>query len=266
MKKFRLLAAVLVGAVAFNACKDDNNATPQAFVMQVNEPVGAYAEAEVNSLVPVNITATSSKGIIAFDATVAYEDSTYDFFSMEVDTITDFDYTDTLLVPNTKGNVVYAFTAMDSDSATVTKKVTVKIINQFSTGNGQVWNIQGTNTSAWDFVGDSAVATIGDSLVKDIVDNSSSSTAVIYDATWVSGNGTTFVIDNNLSFDANLTQIAAAYEAGTEVENTGTLAAGNMVICKNSRFPKGYVLVEVTNVDDTTILNDDDSISFRYKK
>lgn len=266
MKKLGLFALAAAGMLAFTACEDDN-AKPQAFLMQVNQPSGAFASLEVNSLLPIEIAATSNKGIVGFSGSVTFDDSTYTLFENTVDTTTDFLFVDTVLIPSAQTNIVYKYTAMDVDSATVSRSITVSLTNRFGeTQNGQVWNIQGPNTGAWDLVGDSAVSASADSTIKDIIDDTQAGLGVTYDATWVSGNGTTFVLDNNLTFASNLTEIIAAYEAGTELENTGTLATGDIVICKNARFPKGYVLIEVTNVEDTSILDNLDNIEFIYKK
>jgi hypothetical protein len=266
MKKLKLWALALAGIFTMNSCKDDDNVKPTAFLMQINEPSGAFARLEANTALPIEITATSNKGIIAFSATATYDDSTFAMFTNVVDTVVDFIYVDTLIIPNTTSDVIYAFTAMDSDSAKVTRSITVDVINNFTTKEGQLWNAQGANNSAYNFLADSSAATSGDSTMMDIVDNTAAGVGAVYDATWTSANGTTFVIDNNLTFAANISQITAAYDAGTEVETTGTLTAGTIVICKNARFPQGYVLVEVTNVEDTSVLDALDNISFNYKK
>ena len=267
MKKFKFWALAIAGVVALNACKDDDNVVPQAFVMQLNQPAGGNTSLAANAEMPVSISMMSNNGLINLSATATYDDSTFTLFSTVLDTLLEFDYVDTLVIPFTSDDVVYEFIAMDADSATVSRTINVNVIAEFGDAqDGQVWNIQGPNTGAWDFMGDSAVAAAGDSLVKDIIDNTTGGLGVTYDAEWVSGNGTTFVIDNNLTFAANLGQIVAAYEAGTELENTGTLEAGDIVVCKNARFPQGYVLVEVTNVDDTSIINNLDNVTFMYKK
>lgn len=267
MKKFKFWALAFAGIAALNACKDDNDVVPQAFVMQLNTPAGGNISLASNDELAVEIAMLSNKGIVNFSATSTFEDSTYALFSNDLDTLMEFTYVDTLIIPSTTGRVVYTFTAMDADSATVTRTVNVNVRSEFGSAmDGQVWNIQGPNTGAWDFMGDSAVAAAGDSTVKDIIDDTQAGLGVTYDATWVSGNGTTFVIDNNLTFASNLAQIEAAYAAGSELTNTGTLEAGDIVICKNDRFPQGFVLVEVTDVEDTSILNNLDNVTFMYKK
>lgn len=134
--------------------------------------------------------------------------------------------------------------------------------------NGVVWNFQGPNQGAFDLVGEAGVSSTGSNTIKDLVDNSTVGTGgVVFPKTWGTANGTTFVKASSTFDYAAVTEdkAKAAYDAGTAASSTGVLAAGDIYIAKNTRFPNNYVVIKITTVTETPSDNLD-KIDFTYKK
>ena len=170
------------------------------------------------------------------------------------------------VVPSTtsEGANVYAITVENEVRELATGQVTIVVNNSLSEAvEGKVFNRFGDSLSSYDFVNE--IGRSGaDSSQMDIIDVTE--TAAIWSQSFGSGNGTQFVLVDDITFRyAKLPQIIAAYNNGTPSSETGLLEEGDMFVAYNTRFPQDYVLVEIREVQ-STLTDNDDFLRFRYRK
>ncbi len=183
-------------------------------------------------------------------------------------------------LPTAKGTYEYTISCTDKDATTETKKITVTAYGPLSDrGSGyKVYSIKASGAglfSAFDLLtGDeiSAASGNGNEALRDIVDNSSSSTL---SGSWTAQNGTRFKVGTNSKINnktflqfLNEDDVKAAWDAAGAEQQTITvdLNSKNIVIAKVVRggTPQ-YMLISITDfVDDAG--SNGDYIEFQYKQ
>ena len=274
MKKTKIWALSLLGlaTIGFTSCEPDNdNPNANGPTINVIDPSAANITVEPNVSIPVEVVASTNDKLESFKVERDFGGvSTTIIDSVLENGITSFTFVDTLFSSSIEGTVEFTFFVEDNKGNSSIDKLTVNVANSLSdTTSGMIWNINGPNEGAWSLVDDEAVPASADSTNKDLLDEDNG--GPVYPASFGSANGTMFVLasDSVDFYNTTLTEITDEYENGTALSSTGTLAADDVVVAYNTRFPQEYIVILVTEVNSTPFppVGDNlDNVKFVYRK
>lgn len=269
MKKLKIWALSIMGVAAFGLTSCETEVADAPTINVISPSNGATVF--VGGSVDVNVSASTNEELVSFQVikTFAGIETTVVDSTLGSD-IRSFNYEESLFTASLEGQVNYTFRVEDNQGQASFANLTVNVVASLSdTVGGIVYNIQGPNQGAWDLVADVALSAADDTTGKDLVD-ASGATDPVYTATWESANGTMFVLTDSVDFDnTSLQEITDEYNNGTPVSSTGTLTVDQVVIAQNARFPKGYIVIKVTEVNSTPappVGDNLDYVRFVYRK
>lgn len=274
MKKINsiLALAALVGAMTFTSCTKDETTPGSGVTITRKTPTSSAVLIGTGGKMVVEYQLSADKNLKSLKATkngtaiqlngkneITFSDNTGS-------------YKDTLDITGSVGSTeIYIFTVTDKSDNTASDTITVGVLDAevalSEKTNGEVFNLQGSGKGAFDLKAGVAKSSGDADADKDIVDQSTvSPTGVVFPKTWGTKNAALFVKASSSFNYTNATNNSAYVEfaKGSSSSSTAALAVGDVYIVKNTRFTNGYVVVKITEVNETSSDNLD-NIKFTYK-